>query len=60
MTSCVVEAWLPANDNASELFDCSTEPFLPGLWIRTPMFSLLGEYCLEVASDFASCSVTAF
>ena len=54
-----VSARLPAAEPATELFDCSTSPSLPGLWIRTEMLLLLGFSCLDSAFDLAFWMVSA-
>ena len=54
-----VSALFAARLPASELFDCSTLPLSPGLWIRTEMLLLLGLYCSEVAFESAFWPVRA-
>jgi len=51
---------LPAKDRAADELDWSTEPSLPDEPMRTPVTSLLGWYCVEVADELASCHVPAF
>src|SRR4029453_4705998 len=49
----------PAPDLADELLLWSTEPLFPSLKMRTGMFTLLGFFWVEVASEVADCLLGA-
>jgi hypothetical protein len=56
---CVVPARLPAPALDAAVFDCVTEPSLPGLRTRIGTFVLLGASCAAAESATASWSVPA-